>query len=421
MHSFINYSLLTLLIISMSCSSSGNSWVDDSSSIDLHPPLTQVIDTDTILLGVNSSELYYAIPPFTSEQFKKNELFVVNSNKLLVAQIDSMGHLIRNITRKGDGPGELTGARSVKAWIGEDGDIYVLTHGNAFSLTVFDAQGNYKYVVWLFRSLEGHYHPKGSSYHMSKKEDGQFTLTLGLGSTQFFRYDETFFERTHTIGQYTIDDQTGKLISAESKLPYNEFDYIKTSLEKQTVSWGSNKVKFINSQNLWYITFPFSRKVYVYDQDFELKQKIELKTLQRYEDKAELRMGVEAKDTYERTFLDFSLYLGNLSIRDIQILEHLLIVQYEPPLPESTYLKFFPTASEIKATGDFTGFFHERDQHWLIHDLATGKEEIVKLPKGHHFGKFLDPQTLLVINRDPIRETFFLKYTLAKPIMNLTY
>jgi len=276
-------------------------------------------------------------------------------------------------------------------------------------------------MIWLFRKLEGYFHPKGSSYHLSEKKNGQYTLTVGLSSTQFFRYNKKFLENSHTIGQFTIDDRTSKLISAESKLPYSDFDRIKSSLASETISWGTDMIKFVKSKDLWYITFPFSRKVYVYDEAFNLKEKIELTTLQRYKDKAEVRMNVEAKDTYERTFLDFSLYLGNLSIRDIQILENLLIVQYEPPLPEDKYLRHFPTAAEVNATGDFTGFFQQRDQHWLIHNLDNGREEIVKLPKGHLNGQFLDRNTLLVANRDSIRETFFLKYTLAKPIMNLAY
>jgi len=132
MRSLVKFCFITFLVTHLSCSSSDNSGSADPSQIDLYPPFTEVVQKDTILLAVNSPELYYAIPPFSATEFKKNELFVVNSNKLLVAQIDTLGHLIRNITRAGSGPGELQGARSMKVWLGEDGDIYVLTHSNVF-------------------------------------------------------------------------------------------------------------------------------------------------------------------------------------------------------------------------------------------------------------------------------------------------
>ena len=408
--------MIFCLIGVLSCSTEGDNSILKGIPADSDQPYTEILKADTIKLAPESSVIFYNIPEVNSRLFKKNRQFVFSNADLVVGEIDSLGRLVREITREGDGPGELVAAKSVKAWEDEDGDIYVLTNSNAFSLYAYDKDGNYKYVIRLFRHIEGYYHHKLASYFMSEKTEGKFKLILGISSTISSKYEPEYYDKTDVLAEFEIDDLSGKVLTAKTVLPFVDFDEIKNALNEKEFAWGSDHSIFTKVADKLYLTFPFSRQVYVFDDNYQLIEQVKLNALSQYEVGASIKMADVYYDLYERTFADFSAYLSNLTVRGIQLYENYLIVQYEVPLKESEYLKFFPTEKEAYETDNWGGFFQERDQFWLIHNLTDSSERFIRLPKGHHFGSFLNHNQLLVESRADSDESLLLKYTLSESI-----
>lgn len=413
--------LQLLIWLASSCSvqeqTSETDQIRSNFQIDLNPSYLDIISKDSIPLAPDSDYIFDRVPEINPDLFKKNRQFVVSRPDVIMGLMDTTGHFLQKITERGVGPGQLLAARSAKAWIGEYGDIYVLTNSNAFALYVFSQTGEYKYMVKLFSTIDGIYHPRMGFYHMSEKKEGTYTLTLSIGSTSYSTFNNEYYEKSSAIAQFVIDDRQEKIIESSTKLPLMQYEEIKKGVDNRSISWGGREAIFREHNDQFYVTFPFAKSVYVYDSEFQEVDRISLKTLHLYEPGFSYKMQPTPDELYDRTYLEFRTYLESSFIKNMQITDDLLIIQYQAPLKESDYLHNFPTKNEILTKDNWEGFFVKVDQMWLIHDLQTGKEKLIRLSSEHDLGTFLDKNRLLVTrNIDGIEDLFIFKYLLKESI-----
>ena len=127
------------------------------------------VTKDSVLIDIHGNSYHDYIPKLDREQYLENKLFLMGWSGLNVSEIDTTGQFIKNITRRGNGPGEIPVGNYASVWQSTDGGIYVLTSGNAFMLYVFDKNANYRYTLRLFEYL---------SNSFFKSESIFFTLPL---------------------------------------------------------------------------------------------------------------------------------------------------------------------------------------------------------------------------------------------------
>ncbi|MFT7421428.1 MAG: hypothetical protein ACI9QN_002359, partial [Arcticibacterium sp.] len=348
-----------------------------SAEASLSTPYLEIAHQDSFSIGQDSEYIFYSIPEINPDMYRRNIQFGVSNADLIVGVTDTTGKFVKKITKRGNGPGQLIGARSIKGWVGNDGDYYVLTNSNLFSLYVFSSTGEFRYTVRLFKAIDNIYHPKMSNYHFSEKKDGKYTLTLGMGSTLYGRFQKEYYENSPLIAQYLIDDSNGKVISATTHLKYTGFKEVKSALEESKINWGANDAIFRKYKENYFLTFPFSKSIYILDGEFNQIDELEIKTFMGFDEGFSFKMQRTPKKLYDRTYLEFRAHLENISIENIQLIDNLLIIQYQPPLNEGDYLHRFPTENEVMNSGDWSPFFISVDQFWLIYDLKTGEERVI--------------------------------------------
>lgn len=390
----------------------------NAGSVQFTADYLQPARIDSFLSDRNSGLFYDRIPNLDRDLYLKNRIFLFSRSGVKVGLVDSTGNFIQQITQKGEGPGEIAIARSAKGWQNKKGEIYVLTNANGYSLYVYNADGSYRYVLRLYSALPEAYHPWGSSFDITEKEKGIYKLTMSIGSTSYDRLRKGFYEQSSAVAQFVINDDDERITSVNTFMPYKDLPKIKNALASESVCWSGNEARFQVVGANTYLTFPFSEKVYVLNEDFEIKDTYDLKFFKQYSTGYCLPMTEKLPETtYERTYDQYHAYLGNAHISDLQVLGNLLIVQFVAPLPENEYLPKFPTRSQAQDISAFSGFFQKRDKYWLIYNTDNGNEQLIKLSPYHGKGIFLDEQRMLVEKTYPDNDDrYLMKYTLNSPL-----
>lgn len=387
-------------------------------AVQLEADYLQPSRIDSFPLDRNSGRFYDRIPNLDRDLYLSNRIFLLARNGVNVGLVDSTGNFLRQITQKGEGPGEIVIARSAKAWQNEQGEFYVLTNANGYSLYVYDNNINYRYVLRLYDALPDAYHPFGSSFDITEKENGVYKLTISIGSKVYDPLRKKFYEESSAIARFVIDDYQHSIKSVKTFMPYRDIPEVKKALATESVCWSGNEARFQVVGDYIYLTFPFSDQVYVLDENFKIRQAYKLKTFGQYNSGYCLAMTDQLPETtYDRTYAQYHTYLGNAHISNLQVLDNLLIVQFVAPLPENDYLPKFPTRDEAQDITAYSGFFQKRDKYWLIYNMDNGNEQLIKLPPGHQQGIFLDRKRMLVEKTyTDIEDRYLMKYTLSTPV-----
>lgn len=405
-----------------SCSDRASQNVTNERSVfPIESEYIQPTEKDSILIDIHGGKYHDYITNLDREQFLNNKLFVMGWAGLEVSTIDTTGRFIRQITRRGNGPGEIPVGSYVSVWQSDDGGIYVLTSGNAFMLFVYDQNANFRYSLRLFDALPDHFHPPRSSFHITEKdENGIFSLTLAVGSTLHSQFTKDYYEHSSIIGHFEINEYQQKILSAESLFSYQDFPDIEESLKKDKIFWFDLYPLFEHVGDKFYLTFTFSDIVYVLNEDFKVENEIKSEIL------SEIKKSNIGSDFLLQTpseYYDLVYYrnknaYSNLHIKNIQILNDLIIVQFSKPLDEEDFLPDFPTKKQVyESQSALQGFVHRRDQYWLIYDLNSSEENLLKLPREYGTGIFLDKKRILVEKSFDNLEGFYLmKYTLQNAI-----
>ena len=411
---------LLILVLILACGDSHKEELGEQEQVVSTGEVTFLspIKIDSTSFDNGSEHFLNRIASLDSEVYQKNRIYLYNREGLIVASVDTLGNFVKKITQRGDGPGELIVARSAKAWQNSKGDLYVLTNANAYSLYVFDTNGNYRYVIRLYQELKDQYHSVSSSFHISEKVDGRFKLTLGINTNSSSPYKKDFYTRQPSLAQFIIDDNQERVISKNTYWPYTDIPEVKSALEAGKLCWSGSEARFDIQDDNIYLTYPFLRKVYKLNQRFELEATYELQTLAGYKGGYCRDLAAKApENTYERTYRQYHTYLSNLHIRDIQVMDELIMLQFVVPMEESKFLPNFPTAAQARDIGAYQGFFQPRDMYWVIFNTDTGQEKVVRLSDEHRQGVFLDKNRLLVEKvLDDVEDRYLVKYRLDHPI-----
>lgn len=340
---------------------------------------------------------------------------------LNVSAIDTTGQFIMNITRRGNGPGEIPVGNFASVWQSTDGGIYVLTSGNAFMLYVFDKNANYRYTLRLFQALPNNFRPPRSSFHLTEKdEDGKFYLTIAVGSTLYSEFTKSYYENTDVLARFEINEYQQKIVSAKTFMSYERFPEVKEDLKEGKIFWFNLYPMFQTVGNKTYLTFPFSDCVYILDENFKIEKRIKSLVLSEVK---KVKNGSDFLHNTPRDYYDLVYYrnknaFSNIYITNLQTLDDLVIVQFSKPSEEKDFLPKFPTREEVnKDQMNYEGFIHKRDQYWLIYNLKSGKEELIKLFPEYKTGIFLDKKRMLVEKTfDDIEGFYLMKYTLPEAV-----
>ncbi|MEC7753048.1 6-bladed beta-propeller [Roseivirga sp. UBA1976] len=395
--------------------------IEEQTLVDTEVDFLQPVARDSVLIDIHNDSYYDYIPKLDREQYLSNRLFIMGWSGLNVSVTDTTGKFIRQITRRGNGPGEIPVGNYASVWQSVDGGIYVLTSGNAFMLFVYDEEANFRYSLRLFQALPNFFRAPRTSFHFTEKdEDGKFYLTIAVGSTLHSEFTKAYYENTYTIGRFEISEYQQKIISAEAVMPYEVFPEVQESLNEDKIFWFDLYPMFQRIGNKTYLTFSFSDCVYVLNEDFQVEEKIKSKVLsqiKRNKKGSDFLMNTP-KDYYDLVYYRNKNAYSNLYITNLQVLDDLVIVQFSKPSDQSDFLPKFPTKQQVNEDRmNYKAFVHRRDRYWLIYNLESGKEELIKLPSEFNTGIFLDQKTMLVEKTFDDMDGFYLmKYSLPEAI-----
>ena len=417
--SVLTMGVLLMFLPFFSCS---NRQVEENTkvkpSLNVETDFLSPVGKDSILIDTHGNLFYNSIPRLDRNQYLKNRLFLMGYAGLNLAVIDTLGRFDKHITRRGSAIGEIPIGNNAEVWQSSDGGIYVLSSGNAYMLFVYDKNANFRYSLRLFQALPDSFRAPLTSVHFSEKDDeGKFFLTLAVGSTLHGQFTKKYYDDTDVLARFEINEHQQKIVSAESYIPYNSLSEIQESLKTGKSYWFNPHPLFFNQNNILYFVLPFSDTIYVFDENFKLEKKIKSDVLSKIR---EIKNGSEfflkpTQDYYELTYYQYKNVLGNLYIKNLQVLDGLLVIQFQKPLLEKDFLPKFPTRDQFDKRQK--GFYQERDQYWLIYNLENGEEELLKLTENHRNGTFLDEKRLLVEKKfDDIEGFYLMKYTLPEAI-----
>jgi hypothetical protein len=271
----------------------------------------------------------------------------------------------------------------------------------------------------LFQALPDYFRFPLTSFHFTEKNEyGKFYLTVAVGSTIHSDFTKSYYENTDVLARFEINEYQQKIVSAKTFMPHKDLPEIKESLKEGKMFWFNPSPTFHTIGNKTYFTLSFSDCVYVLNENFKIEEKIKPKVLsevKKAKNGSDFLLSTPL-DYYDRTYHQYKTVLSNLYIRNIQVLEDLVIVQFSKPLKENEFLLKFPTRNEVNQ-GQMGGFAHKRDQYWLIYNLKSGKEELIKLPPDYGKGIFLDKKRMIVEKKfDDLEGFYLMKYTLPVPI-----
>lgn len=395
--------------------------VNKESLVSLETDFLLPIAKDSILIDIHGNLFYDYIPKLDRRQYSNNKLFVMGYNGLNVALLDTTGKFTRHITRKGNGPAEIPVGNYASVWQSTDGGIYVLSSGNNFMLYVFDRYANFRYRLKLYEALPNISRAPRTSFHFKEKdEDGKFYLTITVGNTLYSEFTKSYYENTDVLARFEINEYQQRIVSAKTFMPYKSFPEVKKTLKEGKIFWFNLYPMFQAAGNKTYLTFPFSDCVYVLNEDFKIEKKLKSKVLSKFK---KIKKGSDfllntPTDYFDRVYYRNKNAFSNLYISNFQVLNDLVIVQFSKPSEEKDFLPKFPTRQQANEDlRNYQGFVHKRDQYWLIYNLKSGKEELIKLPTEYQKGIFLDKKRMIVEKKfDDLEGIYLMKYTLPNQI-----
>jgi hypothetical protein len=328
---------------------------------------------------IDSIPLFDDVRYFTfinTQNYKSDTLLAFSFPKLDLSFVDTRGKFLSQITQKGEGPGLLGTSGFIDVTVGEDKNIYVISQDNSFTLFVYNRNGKYKGKVRLFTSLpEANAQIFYSSFniinHPHEKES--ILLTMSIGSTQYSPYSEAFYEKGAQIAQFRINKQTLKVESVEKKVLLRNEPEIKEALSNNSFNWYRATALFDLNNGKFYKASMYSRKIDVYDLNFNKVREIELTKLPRLRNNFSSKFSPKrSADIMERTTLEQKLQYENVSIWNVQSKGDVLLVQLNEPVEAGRHK--VPTLRELQS-----GWSASYPNLVLIKNLKTNTEKLFAL------------------------------------------
>lgn len=354
--------------------------------IDFEALSERYVSLDTIPL---SDSINYFNFDINIEHIKKNKITAAQFPNLSVYMLDSTGTPKKKITQAGDAPGMLGNARTALSVIDENENIFVLTTGNRYRLFMFDKNYNYIKSFNLFKLVDDVYvHPASNAIKLLNKNKDQLSLIISVGSTVYGSHSADFFENAMSLVEFTIDLSKLEVVDYVKHLPYKEIPEVKEALVDEQIWWNLNEAVFDFQEDSYYLVYPFSKHVTIYDTKFNFVdninfEKLDALTYQKYSEP----MGTLPLDVYDRTVSMRRLEFENFNINFIDIKGDYLLIQFPEILRENS--NQLPTKEEIGRPGQVP----PRHLNAIIKNLETGEEKFIVLPTDFYRIQIIDWNT----------------------------
>ena len=127
-------------------------------------------------------------------------------------------------------------------------------------------------------------------------------MTLSHESSNYSIRDRRFFENESGITRFTISKTDFTVTHVEKFLPFSSKKKLQNALESGNIHWQRPLPIFEHFNGNFYVVYPFSDSVFIYDSDFNLISTLELdlikgKNLPYHEEK----LTNKQMDFFERT------------------------------------------------------------------------------------------------------------------------
>lgn len=356
--------------------------------MDFERQVDRLIVKDSIALFDSLHFFNYGV---NIDRLEENKVLAAQVPGLRVFLLDSTGRVQKKITQKGNAPGMLGNSNFALSTIGDSGQIYVLTAGNIYRLFVFDSDGEYLESYPFYQLLpELYVPPVNNSFSVIEKPNGQILLSFGVGSTRYEPYTLDFFTLTFGIAQFLINQEKAQVLEYHKKVPLSEIEEIEAALDSKKVFWSQSNPMFDYEEGKFYLSFPFSTVIRVYDENFNLLNIIPIETLKPLERVGfEHPMGKSSDSFYRRTRTNERLRQENLNINNIDVRDGKLLLQFSEIFEEGSY----PLTKEEEIY-NIRALPYSYYQHVVIKDLASDEEAFITLPE-HVFETMLkDDKTI---------------------------
>ncbi|PIQ47586.1 MAG: hypothetical protein COW03_14415 [Cytophagales bacterium CG12_big_fil_rev_8_21_14_0_65_40_12] len=401
--------LLIYLLIFTSCNSNKSNRNQYFETDFLKSLDEQVLRLDSISLS--DSDNYFNLF-IDTDQIGQNKILASQVPNLSFYLLDSLGNVEMKVAQKGQGPGLLGNVQFANGTLGDSGRIYILTSGNTYQLFVFDALGGFIKSFPLFKFLSDVFFPvTNSSFEVIEKEDDTVLVTFSTGSTLYAHESKEYFENATGVAQFTIDMDSLKVTGYKAKLPLIQLPEIQEALKDEGFYWEDAYPIFDYENGLFYLTYAFSRELFVYDQQFNLIDTIDLKTLKSIPNRNFVqKIGSNDDEFLVRAINTMRRRNENRNIQRISVKGNKVVLQFTEILKEGSYE--LPSNKNLGVPKKVSDRILN---HALFKDLKTNEERFITFPEDHYSVFMTDHQDFLVhvIPRER-EEVFLLKYRLKK-------
>ena len=381
------YKLLLVFLVTSSCNQSPSYQEYFNSDLLTEISRTKVLDSIPLY-----DSIHYFNYSLNTDQYEKNIIVASRIPSLAVYLLDTTGQVRRKVSQKGNAPGLLGNANFALTAVGESGKIYVLTSGNAYTLHVFDKNGDFLDSYPLHKELPELYVPQvNASFIVVEKEDGIISVSFSTGSSMFQLDSPKYYEESTGVAQFTIDLLNDVITGYDKKLPLINQPEIKEALKGKGRHWEQSNPVFDYENGKFYLIFPFSKNVNLYDENFVLLEKIPLDTLDFFPNYGfHHEIAENDYEFFRRAVISQRMRNENLNIQAIDVQEQKILIQFPQIFEEGTY-----PLIERKDLGVPKQLGYTIYNHVLIKDLSSGKEQVLTLPADYYQTRYIGQREYL--------------------------
>lgn len=376
--------LTGFLLIIFSCSPSEKN--ENYFDMEFEELAKRYVPLDTIPLSDSINYFNYDV---NIDRIKENKITAAQFPNFSVFMLDSIGQVKSKITQAGDGLGMLGNANFALSAVDEMGNIYVLTVGNSYRLFIFGEDYNFIKVFNLFKIIdEATVYVVNNSFKIDEKSNNKISIFISVGSTVYPRNSVEFYENAFSVVEFTIDLERLEIVDHAKHLPYRDVPEVKEALSGEKVWWSINNPVFEIKDEMFYVAYPFSNSVAVYDSVFNFVENINFLKLKNISSKRYFKaMGKTIEDRYDRVIMSQRLSSENLKINRIDIQDNYLLIQFPEILKENGY--YLPEKNEIGTVREAPA----QHLHAIIKNLDTGEEKFITLPSDFYHIHIIDWNT----------------------------
>ncbi|HMN91286.1 MAG TPA: hypothetical protein PKD70_15265 [Saprospiraceae bacterium] len=381
-------SLLLFLLLTLGCENFGTA---------KKPRQVQELSytiVDSIALFNDSMAFRFVNP----EKISENKILAFQYPMLNLSLLDSTGQFVKEISRKGNLPGNFVSIFILPLW-DDNGNIFVIEQGDVSRLSIFNKNLAFEKSIHLLK--DEYFIPAilSSTEIYKSPYDKGIRIITSINSNVYIEHDKKYYEEGFGIADITINNS--EVTSIQYRLPYKDMDYIKQALERDKKTWDSSTAYFKIWNNKLYVKFEFDNSVYVYNPDnFELEKEIILSPAYESKGYSTPFGNIYKGDINKSVEGSFRIRASNLYYYDINVKDGCLFILYRKPLPENR----IPTNAAEEEDTQYTSVLH-------IYDLSNDKEYTLDLPEMlSDYTRIypLDRETVLFTGDEKVSEDIYL-------------